>query len=117
MPRMGSTLGSLSPFCHRPSPPTFPPSPFPPGRFNQHGLLNIQALLLSPPPSPQVGFGQNELQNSAFSFFKEANKVLGLDVPKLMLKNDIELQYVGETAGRSRRSKTVCGGDGGGEGE
>ena len=43
-----------------------------------------------------MGFTQNELQDSAFSFFKEANSVLGVDVPALVQKNGIELQYVGE---------------------
>ena len=56
-------------------------------------------------PSLQVGFDQNELQDSAFTFFSEANKVLGVDVPTLMQDNGIELQYVGESEAGSQVHK------------
>ena len=60
-------------------------------------------------PSLQVGFNQNELQDSAFTFFSEANKVLGVDVPTLMQDNGIELQYVGEAEAGSQVHKSVVG--------
>ena len=43
-----------------------------------------------------MSFTENELQDSAFSFFKEANSVLGVDVPSMVLSKGIEIQYVGE---------------------
>ena len=43
-----------------------------------------------------MSFTENELQDSAFSFFKEADAVLGIDVPSMVLSKGIEIQYVGE---------------------
>jgi hypothetical protein len=45
----------------------------------------------------QVDFSSDDLQDSAFSFLKEAKIAVGTDLAALMEQNGIELQYVGES--------------------
>ncbi len=44
-----------------------------------------------------MDFSLDELQDSAFSFFKEAKSALGIDLDSIVMKNGIEIQYVGES--------------------
>ncbi|GAX73151.1 hypothetical protein CEUSTIGMA_g604.t1 [Chlamydomonas eustigma] len=57
--------------------------------FSSLDFIGVSAY--SPLP---VDFSNNDLQDSAFSFLKEAKVAVGTDVAALMEQNGIELQYV-----------------------